>query len=43
MYGQEFFRAAEGRSPLQSRQHLFDHLAELLPQATPAQIQKFLG
>lgn len=43
MYGQEFLRAAEGRSPLQSRQHLFDHLAELLPQATPAQIQKFLG
>ena len=43
MYGPDFMKIAQDKSPQTSRQILFAHLTRLLPQATPAQIQKVLG
>ncbi|HOI27767.1 MAG TPA: hypothetical protein PLN63_09535 [Paludibacteraceae bacterium] len=42
LYGREITNA-EGRAPEESRQHIFDHLSKIIPNANEKQIAKLIG
>lgn len=43
LFGEEKIKSATQRTPEESKQRLTDYLTQLLPQATPVQIEKIIG